>query len=86
MRVDFHRSFDKHFRTLPQNVRERFKARLVLFAEDRTNPLLNNHRLKGKYAGYRSINVTGDIRAIFIEHSATHVEFVEIGPHSKLYE
>jgi addiction module RelE/StbE family toxin len=85
MIIDFHKRFDKQNSKLNKTIRDQFKDRLVLFIEDRTDPVLNNHGLKGKYTGYRSINVTGDIRAIFIEHAKDHIEFVYIGSHSQLY-
>ncbi len=85
MRIDFHRNFDKRIVTLTQKQREQFRSRLIEFGNDQYKPTLNNHALKGKFQGYRSINVTGDIRAIFIPHSKSHVEFVDIGSHSQLY-
>jgi mRNA-degrading endonuclease YafQ of YafQ-DinJ toxin-antitoxin module len=49
---------------------------------------LNNHALVWKYMWFRSINITGDFRAIFIEKSNNtydFVEFIDIGTHSALY-
>ena len=66
-------------------VKEKFEAKLRLFREDRYSPTLNNHSLAGEYAGYRSINVTGDWRAIFMEVRET-VYFVALGTHSQLYK
>jgi len=85
MRIDFHKNFDKRAVKLTQRQREQFKLRLIEFSGDHYKTKLNNHALKGKFKGYRSINVTGDIRAIFIPHSESHVEFVDIGSHSQLY-
>ena len=50
------------------------------------NPLLNNHYLGGEYEGCRSINITGDIRAIFYIKQNSDVVFINIGSHSELYE
>ena len=86
MIIDFHKKFDKQNTKLNKTTQDQFKNRLQLLTEDKTNPILNNHGLKGKYLGYRSINVTGDIRAIFIEHAEDHIEFVYIGSHSQLYD
>ncbi len=85
MRIDFHRHFDKQFKKLSAAQKQQFKIRLALFSENRWDITLNNHPLKGEYQGYRSINVTGDIRAVFIEHAEKHIEFVYIGSHSQLY-
>jgi mRNA-degrading endonuclease YafQ of YafQ-DinJ toxin-antitoxin module len=85
MRVDFHRNFDKRLAKLNLKQKEQFKLRLVVFVQDQYKSELNNHALKGKFQGYRSINVTGDIRAVSIPHNENHSEFVDIGSHSQLY-
>ena len=85
MIIDYHTSFDRQFKKLKPRQRQHFKDRLSLFLHDQYNPQLNNHALKGKYTGYRSLNITGDLRAIFIKHAENHIEFVYIGSHSQLY-
>ncbi|MBI1754911.1 type II toxin-antitoxin system YafQ family toxin [Candidatus Azambacteria bacterium] len=67
-------------------IKEKFKEKRNLFIEDMFHPLLNNHPLTRKYDGYRSINITGDIRAIFYVKTDGGVVFVTIGSHSELYE
>ncbi len=62
-----------------------FKERLEIFIEDPFDPRLRNHPLKGKLKGYRSINITGDWRALFKEVE-DGVYFVIIGTHSQLYK
>ena len=79
------RRFVKQYRRASAEVKEKFQSRLQLFKENRFNPVLNNHGLTGKYTGYRSINVTGDWRAIFMEVGET-VYFVALGTHSQLYK
>ncbi len=49
------------------------------------HPLLYKHSLNGEWAQCKSINITGDIRAVFEEITDNHFEFVAIGSHSKLY-
>lgn len=84
MIIDFHRDFTKDFKKLPSKTKKKFKERLTLFEKDEYDPILNSHQLKGKYQGYRSINVTGDIRAIY-KNNAQDVIFVVISSHSRLY-
>lgn len=86
MIIDFHRNFDRRFAKLTLKRKGQFKLRLMEFIEDPYRTTLNNHSLKGKYQGYRSINIAGDLRAVFIHHSDSHVEFVDIGSHSQLYK
>lgn len=84
MTIDFHKDFIKNFKKLPPKTKKKFQDRLILFEEDEFNETLNNHALKGIWLGYRSINVTGDIRAIY-KKSSENVLFVAIGSHSRLY-
>ena len=56
-----------------------------MFEKDPYDPILNNHALNGKYMGYRSIGVTGNIRIIYKFLDKDTVLFSEIGTHSDLY-
>ena len=84
MTASFSPGFHKRIKRVPTKVRQRFKVRLALFLEDPYNQLLRNHILVGKFSGYRSINITGDWRAVF-QLSGSDAYFVEIGTHSYLY-
>ena len=66
-------------------LQNKFEERLALFTVNQYHPLLNNHALQGEWAGCRSINITGDIRAIFEEITNNNIEFVAFGSHSELY-
>lgn len=84
MIIVYHKDFTKNFKKLSPKLKEKFKDRLTLFETDEFDPVLNNHSLKGKYLGYRSINVSGDMRAIF-KRDVDSALFVAIGSHSNLY-
>jgi len=84
MIISSNKDFERDYKKLPKNIQERFKERILLFRKDQYDPILNNHSLKGRYSGYRSINVTGDVRAIFMKNG-DEVVFAAIGSHSKLY-
>ena len=84
MNPALHKSFKKDFRKLPKKIKEQFFERAALFFENRFNPLLNNHSVDAAYPGCRSINITGDYRAIFKEDGDI-VIFLHIGTHSQLY-
>lgn len=85
MKVLFHKSFEKDYTKLSSKEQARFKERLVVFMKDQFDPILSNHPLLGKYKGYRSISIGGDIRAIYKLLKTDNVIFVAIGTHSKLY-
>jgi len=85
MKVRFHDNFRRQYQKLRAGEQRRFKERRDLFMIDPYHPLLNNHPLRGKYEGYRSINIGGDLRAIYKRLNQETVLFVEIGPHHELY-
>lgn len=85
MNVNYSRIFKRMFKKHPIWIQNKFGERALLFIENQYNPLLNNHSLSGSWIGHRSINITGDIRAVFEHISDSHVEFVAIGTHSELY-
>lgn len=65
-----------------------FIEALQFFKEDPSHSLLRNHPLKEKLAGYRSIDVTEDYRAIFKESKTRKqkiITFHKIGTHRELY-
>ena len=86
MRAYYHKSFKKAYKKLSQKLKARSNERILLFLDDPYHPILNNHPLSGKYNGCRSINVSGDLRAIYklIEDDLAY--FIEIGTHGKLYK
>ena len=84
MIIDFHKDFTKDFKKISPKIKKKFQEKLVLFEKDEFDPVLNNHALKGKWLGYRSINVTGDIRAVFKRDTESAL-FAAIDSHSNLY-
>jgi addiction module RelE/StbE family toxin len=84
MYIDFHKNFTKSYGKLPQKLRDKFDERLNIFVDDSHAPELNNHALHGEYLGCRSINVTGDLRAVY-EVRENGVRFLDIDTHSNLY-
>lgn len=85
MQISSSRNFDKQFRKLPKKVRDQFDKRLHLFQTASGHPQLNLHKLSGKYDELWSINITGDIRAVFDKSDSDTILFIAIGPHSELY-
>lgn len=87
MKVFFHKYFQKRYRKSPRKIQDKFDLQLELFYENIHDERLNNHGLHGKYTKHRSIDVTGDIRAVYRKSDATtdDVIFVDIGSHGELY-
>jgi addiction module RelE/StbE family toxin len=76
--------FDKQRKAAPVEIKQALYDALDLFSENPTHPSLRNHPLTGKYAGFRSINVTDDWRAVYREREDS-IKFVALGSHQKLY-
>ncbi|MDO8552471.1 MAG: type II toxin-antitoxin system mRNA interferase toxin, RelE/StbE family [bacterium] len=84
MIIHTHRSFEKKYLKLQAKLQDKFRERRDLFIDYQFHPLLDNHALHGEWQGYRSINVTGDFRAVFKQENNI-VTFVDIDTHHKLY-
>jgi addiction module RelE/StbE family toxin len=85
MKYQFHNHFKKAYLKLPEKIKKSVNSKLMFFSKDSSESSLNNHPLSGKYRGYRSINITGDYRAIYREIKEDEVIFVKLGTHSELY-
>lgn len=85
MKIRFHKKFRKSLKRLPKQVQEKFFERLVLFRQSPFHQILHNHSVEFAYPGCRSINVTGDYRALFEELPEDIKLFTLIGTHSELY-
>lgn len=87
MHIIFSKRFKKRHCRLDLDMQNKFRQRLELYLLDRDNIILNVHQLKGKFIGYYSLNVTGDVRLIFRYLSDSNAIFLfDIGSHSELYE
>ena len=84
MIIRLHKNFKKQFDKLTEPQKRKFRERRDIFLQDEFHPIINNHALRGEYQGYRSINIGGDLRAIY-RKSSGDVFFVAIGSHSRLY-
>ena len=83
--VHYHRNFKKQFKRLPKNIQNKFGISLAVFLSDPYSMELNDHSLAGEWRGYRSIDITGDIRAVYKIENETNL-FVAIGSHNQLYD
>lgn len=85
MKIRLHRNFERQYKKLRRQEKEKFKERRNLFLQNQFDPILNNHSLHGKYEGYRSINITGDLRVVYELINKDTAYFVAIDSHSNLY-
>lgn len=57
-----------------------------MFLDNPFNPILNHHAVHYPYEGCFSINISGDIRAIYEVQQNGDMLFIRIGTHSELYK
>jgi addiction module RelE/StbE family toxin len=88
MEIKYTKRFRDQYHKADKQIKAAFAQTVDLFLADPQHPLLRNHALQEKLAGFRSINVTEDVRAIFKENkSGTRRVFTfhMLGTHEQLY-
>ena len=85
MNVLFHKKFDKRFAKMSASIQKKAVGRIQLFQTNPFDKTLNNHALTGRWTGYRSIDVTGDYRAIYLPVNDNLAKFYTVDTHSNLY-
>jgi len=85
MKIAVHRDFKKQYKKISNAAQLQFQKRRDLFLKNPFHPLLQNHALHGKHQGYRSINITGDLRVIYEAVDSDIVYFIALGTHAELY-
>ena len=87
MLVRFSTDFDRHFKDRLTN-RQKIQVLDIidLFTQEPLHKDLRNHALYGKWKGYRSISVGGDLRLHFKLIDEQTAYLVAVGTHSQLYK
>jgi addiction module RelE/StbE family toxin len=83
-RIEFAPFFNKQRQAAPLEIKKEFLETLALFLVNPDHPSLRDHALKEKFAGYRSIDVTDDWRALYRQERG-RIIFVALGTHDELY-
>ena len=82
--LHFDKKFQKQYKKLSFRQQEQVDQRLDIFLINPYDPRLKLHPLRGNFYGYYSINITGDIRALFYRDEKMIV-FALLGTHAQLY-
>lgn len=85
MYLHYSKLFKKKYKALSPQIKSKVEEKLAIFVADQFDEVLNNHKLNGEYKGYRSINITGDIRIVYRVEDDTICYLHTIGTHSDLY-
>lgn len=90
MKVQHDPALLKKLKKLDVRIRRRFYERIEIFEKNHLDSVLNNHALKRKYEGYRSIDIANDYRAIYEEVKGGEDELIAyffiIGTHKELFK
>ncbi len=89
MNVQLDPDFTKKLKKQNVLIRKNFKEKIIIFSKNPNYPKFNNHPLREKWKGYRSIDITADWRAIYKEIQVggeITAHFVAIGTHKDLYQ
>jgi len=84
MNISYSKNFVKQAKKLSPELRKKLLDRIEIFSDNPLHPVLRNHQLKGKYKEYRSIDITGDVRGLYLQKENEAI-FDAVGTHSQLY-
>ena len=84
MTVAYSKAFIKQAKKLSPELHKKLQVKIKIFSDNPLDPTLRNHALKGKYKEYRSIDITGDVRALYLQQNNEAI-FDVVGTHSQLY-
>jgi addiction module RelE/StbE family toxin len=84
--VSLHKIFLKQQSKFSPHIQSQIQRRIQMFITNPFDPSIHNHALHGSFEGYYSINISGDIRAIYKPKDNGDVVFIRIGTHSELYK
>ena len=82
--IQFKKSFQKEYRKLNQRNKDKWSIVFEVFYKNPLCKSLRRHKLKGKYQGFESIDISPDIRAVFRQTGNTFY-FWHIRNHNQLY-
>lgn len=88
MKIKFSQEFYRIYKKkIDAKIRKSVTERLEIFKTNPRDESLHNHELRDKWEEYRSIDITADYRAIFMELGEGEMlyYFVTLGTHKQLY-
>ncbi len=85
-KIAYSKDFVKAAKLLRPAQKIRLKQRIALFLADPAAGQLRNHKLAGQWHGYSSINISGDLRAVYTTEGVGEIYFVALVTHAQLYK
>ncbi len=88
MKVRYSPDFYQKYKKADVRIQNRVDEKIEVFLKDPYDLQLDNHMLKRRWKGYRSIDITPDWRAVYKEtqiRDESVAYFVLIGTHKQLF-
>jgi len=85
MIIRYSKKFHKQYSKLPLKIQQKTKVKIRLWQDNPNDYSLRRHRLSGRTSRFYSIDITGDIRAIYEIIDDEIFLYQMIGTHSQLY-
>lgn len=85
MTIRYSKKFKKQYKKLSPKLQQKTKASIKLWAHAPNDESLRLHRLSGKMSRFYSIDITGDVRALYEIVNGDVYMYQMAGTHSQLY-
>lgn len=86
MKIDATKGFLKAYARLSSRQQRRVDDALLLYQENRNDPALMDHALKGKKSGLRAFSAGWDLRIIYREEGGfITIVLIDAGTHDQVY-
>lgn len=85
MTIRYSKKFKKQYSTLSPKLQQKTKGSINLWSKDPHNEKLRLHQLSGKMKRFYSIDITGDVRALYEIVDKEVYIYQMVGTHSQLY-
>ena len=85
MTIRYIKKFKKQYKKLTPKLQQKTKASIALWARNPNDESLRLHKLSGKMSRFYSIDITGDLRALYEKVGDEVYLYQMVGTHSQLY-
>lgn len=86
MTIRYSKKFKKQYKKLSPKLQQKTKASITLWARTPNDESLRLHKLSGKMSRFYSIDITGDLRALYEKVGDEVYLYQMVGTHSQLYD
>ena len=84
-KIRYSKKFKQQYQKLSPKLRQKTKDQIALWQDSPRDTSLRTHRLSGKMSHFYSIDITGDVRALYEVIDGEIYLYQMVGTHSQLY-